>query len=266
MFKKYIKPSASIIKYLFNNHRKKIPVDEKKNLNNQEKNLLNQLKKNGYAVIKNFLSEENCKAIIEILDNVIEKYPNKIWRDEHDSDNRIFGAEIIDQKIMKYFNDDLIYRVGETYCDCKIKNQMVMANRVNFSSKNKGSGSGWHKDAYRRQFKSLLYLHKVNKSNGPFQLIKGSNKFFNSFRVATKLQKTYRDTRFTNEEVLSISKENDIETLEGDVGTLILFDPTLIHRGAPLESFKRYALTNYYESLRNFDTSINHYQPRFNFN
>ena len=53
---------------------------------------------------------------------------------------------------------------------------MNMANRVTFSSNNNGSGNGWHKDAYRKQFKSLLYLNNVDNNNGPFQLLKKSNK------------------------------------------------------------------------------------------
>ena len=66
---------------------------------------------------------------------------------------------------------------------------MTMANRVTFSSNNNGSGNGWHKDAYRKQFKSILYLNNVDNNNGPFQLLKKSNKILNLIKVAIKLQK-----------------------------------------------------------------------------
>ena len=140
---------------------------------------------------------------------------------------------------------------------------MTMANRVTFSSSNNGSGNGWHKDAYRKQFKSLLYLNNVDKNNGPFQLLKRSNKIFNLIKVAIKLQKTYPDTRFSENEIEKISRSENVTTLEGRRGTLILFDPSLTHRGSPLKSSKRYALTNYYESLHNFDTYENYFKPKF---
>ena len=164
---------------------------------------------------------------------------------------------------MNYYNDNFIKKIGEAYLDFKIKNVMTMANRVTFLSNNKGSGMGWHKDAYRKQFKSMLYLNDVNENNGPFQLLKRSNKIFNLIKIAIKLKKTYPDTRFSENEIEKISRSEDVITLDGRRGTLVLFDPSLIHRGSPLKSSKRYAITNYYESLHNFETH-NNYEPRFN--
>ena len=53
---------------------------------------------------------------------------------------------------------------------------MTMANKVSYIKNNEGSGGGWHKDAYYTQFKSILYLTDVNNENGPFELIRNSNK------------------------------------------------------------------------------------------
>ena len=103
----------------------------------------------------------------------------------------------------------------------------------------------------------------MDKNNGPFQLLKRSNKIFNLIKVAIKLQKTYPDTRFSENEIEKISRSENVTTLEGRRGTLILFDPSLTHRGSPLKSSKRYALTNYYESLHNFDTYENYFKPKF---
>ena len=224
---------------------------------------MHNLKIHGYAVIENFASEETCVHIIKKLIIFFENYPAKIWKDDQKSDNRIFGAQIADKKIMEYFNDNFIKKIGEAYLGFKIKNVMTMANESDFSSSNNGSGNGWHKDAYRKQFKSLLYLNNVDKNNGPFQLLKRSNKIFNLIKVAIKLQKTYPDTRFSENEIEKISRSENVTTLEGRRGTLILFDPSLTHRGSPLKSSKRYALTNYYESLHNFDTYENYFKPKF---
>ena len=53
--------------------------------------------------------------------------------------------------------------------------------------------------------------------------------------------------RFNEEEVRKMeeySNEN-IQTLTGKAGTLILVDTRGIHRGKPIEEGERYALTNY---------------------
>ena len=78
---------------------------------------------------------------------------------------------------MKYFNNESIKKIGEVYCGFKLKNVMTVANRVSYVSKNKGSGDGWHKDSYGKQFKSLLYLSNVNREDGAFQLIEKSGLF-----------------------------------------------------------------------------------------
>ena len=164
---------------------------------------------------------------------------------------------------MRFYKDESIRKIGEAYCGFKIKNTMTMANRVIFEKNNKGSGNGWHKDAYRPKFKSMLYLNKVDEKNGAFQFIKNSNSLINVLRVATKLIKTYPDTRFTDEEINKISDINNIMTLKGKPGTLVLFDATLIHRGMPLKNFSRYALTNYYESTHNFENALSSIEPYF---
>ena len=264
MIKEYLKPILSLIIYMLNDLKKRIPLNKKNKLNNFENKILNKLNKDGYAVIENFFSFNDCLDIIEKIDNTINRYPDKIWKDHNNSDNRIFGAEFVDHKIMNYFSNKLIHKIGETFCGCQIKNLMTMANRTKYLKMNCGSGGGWHRDAYRKKFKSILYLQKVNKSIGPFQLIKKSNRFINFIKIIIKLKKSYPDTRFKDEEIKTIFPEHFVKTLEGDVGTLILFDPSLIHRGAPLEeAATRYALTNYYETLHSSDDILDHYKPRF---
>lgn len=262
MFLKKVKSIFSLGKYIYRDNKKSIPII-KKDFLPKEREIINLLFKNGFAVIKDFLSSKDCDYIIKKIDSTIKDHPNKIWQDQQGSDKRIFGAELIDQKIMDFFKDGLMHSIGEAYCGCKLKNIMTMANRVKYLENNLGSGGGWHKDAYRRQFKSLLYLQKVDSSNGPFQLIKNSNKIFNTLINLIKLNEGYPNTRFENEEIIKNFNEDEIVTLEGEVGTLILFDPALIHRGAPILKSARYAITNYYESVQNADNALGHFTPKF---
>ena len=173
--KKLTKPPLGILKYIIKSSLKNEKINVKKLLSDEEKKIVISLKRNGYVIIENFISKSKCETIIKSIDKAIIKYPNLIWRDKLNSDNRILGAEILNDDILKFFNNKMIYRVGETYCKLQLKNTMTMANKVVFKNNNLGSGDGWHRDAYRKQFKSILYLNSVTENNGPFQFIKKSN-------------------------------------------------------------------------------------------
>ena len=263
--KKYIYPPLKILKYLLINKSKRTNLNNDFQLNDKEKLILNELKKNGYFVVQDFLEEKECKIIINEIEQTISKYPDKIWRDKKNSDNRILGAEKNSSRIFEYYDNNFIKKIGEAYCGFKLKNVMTMANKVKYFHDNEGSGGGWHKDSYAKQFKSMLYLNDVSNANGSFQLIKKSNFLINVIKTSIKLNKSYPDTRFTNEEIKNYFKENDVETLSGNAGTLIMFDPSLIHRGAPLISSQRYALTNYYDSVHNYENQMETipYENRF---
>ena len=78
-----------------------------------------------------------------------------------------------------------------------------------------------------------------------------------------KLKKGYPDTRFSEEDIKSLSNEKKI-TLTGNAGTLILFDGSLIHRGTPILKGKRYALTNYYFPKKDFNNLIEKFKDKNN--
>jgi predicted 2-oxoglutarate/Fe(II)-dependent dioxygenase YbiX len=44
-----------------------------------------------------------------------------------------------------------------------------------------------------------------------------------------------------------IDNESQIVTATAKAGTLVLFDTNCIHRGKPIQSGFRYAITNYYQ-------------------
>ena len=141
---------------------------------------------------------------------------------------------------------------------------MMMANRTIFKNSNLGSGQGWHKDSYSKQFKSILYLCDVNEKNGPFQILKKSNTDVFMMKLFFKLKKKYPSTRFSNDEIMAIldNNKNNIEELDAKAGTLILVDTNFIHRGKPLNQDIRYALTNYFFPIRDFPNHKDHFLPK----
>ena len=234
--------------------------------NSEYKIYIDQLKKNGYVVLKNFIKKENCKKIIEVIDKFIIENPKLIWNDENESDTRIYGAENISDEFFSLIRNlnDFTKKIGKIYLNQDIDLFMVMANKTKFKLNNLGSGGGWHKDSYSKQFKSILYLKDVDKKNGPFQLIKKSKNDLFIIRMFLKLKNKFPSTRFTENDVNVLlnknNKEHIIEFLE-KAGTLILIDTSHIHRGKPLEEGIRYALTNYFYPKSSFKNHENHFLP-----
>jgi ectoine hydroxylase-related dioxygenase (phytanoyl-CoA dioxygenase family) len=232
--------------------------------NNLSSNLKiqNTLKKNGYVVIKNFLSRSNCKKIINDIDTYFSKN-NTYWVDKEKSDKRIFGSENISKLILDFHKNKKLKAIGSNYVGVALENAFTMANRVKYHKKNKGSGGGWHKDSFTIQYKTILYLNDVNINNGPFELIMNSQRNTNLFKNINNFN--LFQTRFSNKEINNFfSEKNKIKSLGGSAGTLIIVDSSMIHRGRPLYKGCRYALTNYYYPYYNYEKYKTKFKPMLN--
>ena len=242
----------------FNNHKFALRFFKPKS------QIVNEIKNHGFYKIDNFLDQNLCDEIIESIKNFSDSNKQFINSDHIDSDRRIYGSEYINSEIKNFNENFFIKKIGEDYLDCKIECLMTLVNCVKFKANNKGSGGGWHKDSIYKQYKSILYLNDVTDLNGPFELIKNSNKFWWSIFNISFLKKKIFETRFENKEIDYLIKYKDIKkiTLLGKKGTLILVDTSMIHRGSPLREHERYALTNYFYSKKNISLYENHFNPR----
>ena len=264
----FIKDFCRYKKYQYlTNKKKKFLNNNQKDFENtfEIKSIKKNLKNRGYHVIKNFFSKNECSYLINEMNEFIKSNPKLIWQDNKKSDNRIFGAENIsikfNEKVKKF--TQLSKKVGEKYLQYEIDLFMIMANRIDFKEANLGSGSGWHLDSYNKQFKSIIYLNDVNKQNGAFQIIKKSNTNFFILNMFRKLKNKFPSTRFTEEEIFSLDiKKEDFEELNYPAGTLIFVDTSNLHRGKPLLSGSRYALTSYFFSKDTFDDHSDHFKPK----
>lgn len=228
-----------------------------------ELEILSNLRNFGFSVVENYLDKNKCEKVIKKIDSFIESNPSKIWSGKLSSDQRIHGAEHIDDTINEYYNSKMIKNVGRAYLYSDLENLMTMANRTKFFQDNLGSGEGWHRDSINTQFKSILYLVDVDFKNGPFQMIKGSQRFFQMLTDLQFLDKKINNTRFTEDDISTLIK-NNIErllTFSHKAGTLLIVDTSTLHRGSPIISGSRYALTNYYYPSHQIDNYKNHFVP-----
>jgi len=196
---------------------------------------LKSLKSNTAIVSHGNLSPDSCKSLIDRIDTELQVAASKVvWRDECQSDHRILSFENLVPEIIHELKIPEKIKAVNKYTGRRTKSWYLMANKIEPKPGNKGSGGGWHRDsAFSHQVKFIWYLNDVDEKNGPFQFIPGTNdvSFFENSKCLSQ-------TRFS--EVRSIP-----QSVEGSSGTLLVCDTKCIHRGKPVLSGVRYALTLY---------------------
>ena len=233
------------------------------NFDEREKELLLDVQKNGYTVIRNFFDNELCQACINDMDMMFETKKEFVHKSEY-ADSRIFGAEDLSKNIKKFADDLFLHKIANAYNAVPTSNGFTLAGKIEATGHKFGSGGEWHRDSYFRQFKSLLYLTDVDLDNGPFQVIHRSHQS-KQISIDTKnadlesMQCSFNQGIV--EKILDESPDR-LKTLTGKAGTLVLVDTSIIHRGIPLKTGQRYALTNYFfENAQINSHLVEHFAP-----
>ena len=200
-------------------------------------NVINKnLADKGYYVIEDLLSKDQCNRLLDELNSDFLKGKQN-WEDNVGSDMRIYGwkSPVLDD------TGTIIEKDFQSYIgSLKVMKSFIMANRVAFKPGNEGSGGGWHRDSVnRRQLKLMVYLTDVDIENGPFEYISKSHK------VESKL---FRGLFYKNNRRIEMLSQNELSkrrTFVGKAGMAIVFDSSGIHRGRPVLSESRTAITYY---------------------
>jgi hypothetical protein len=204
----------------------------------------------GFFVIENFLPERDCNKCKDIIDKFISEKGHLVWKDEVGSDTRIYFANKYISEVSEIFSNEFIRKSLTAYTGCLDPVGFAMASKLSHVDGNLGSGGGWHRDTLiSHQFKAILYLDDVTPDNGPFQYIRSSNRKRFIFNSLFGGDPTFGKTRFTEENIKTLLDLNDgveVVTFSGKKGTLLLVDTKGIHRGMPIKSGSRYAVTTYF--------------------
>lgn len=228
----------------------------------QERDDLNSLfaivRKEGVVAVPGYWPSDRCaEARIEI-DRMINDFPASVQSHSGGADQRMFGVESASTLLAQFHTDPFLRKFGEVICGLELYNFATLGARITATPGNRGSGDGWHRDAHGFQFKSILYLSDTTRENGPFEYLAESHKGWRAGLDAILGDfPDYPSTRFTNEqiEILSPSTGGRRKSFPAEAGTLLLVNTSGIHRGQPLVSGRRYALTNYFYHHNDVDES-----------
>lgn len=218
----------------------------RRNLPSEWAESLHELRKNGV-----------CIAPLEFEDDFVSEAIEKIERsisqgEIFDSDQRLYGVEKKITTIGEVFSyNQILMDVACRYLHSEVILQSTLAAKLSFKPRNLGSGQGWHRDSYSRQFKAMLYLTDVCADSGPFEYIIGSHRYgkiIQEIMVKKRNGQSISHSRFTQDDIDLLKSSLSMDSIKYDAkkGTVILFDSRGIHRGSPINSGSRYALTNYY--------------------
>jgi ectoine hydroxylase-related dioxygenase (phytanoyl-CoA dioxygenase family) len=208
---------------------------------------LAELEKSGICIVPAYWSTETCERARAEVDRVIEEYP-KYVNGNAKADVRVYGANNGSDLIQEFAQDAMLLEVASAYNREPTRTAFTLAARMPASAVNKGSGEGWHRDAFLRQVKAILYLTDVEPENGPFQWIRDSHRRAELLQDMRNSRLGYKQYRLTEEEVADLLRPQPGRemTFTAQAGTLILVDTSTVHRGMPIRAGTRYALTNYY--------------------
>lgn len=224
---------------------------------------LEYVRDSGYHIIRDFVPRDTCAEYAEEVENVFGAHPEVVHQPRvEQADMRIFGIESLSPACAAFAGDTRIKNWVESYTD-DAGFMFTMANIID-TPNDYGSGGMWHRDGFLPELKCILYLTDVTIENGPFRLISKSHAMGHHHRRDMRrygmnfLQNRLGDVA---ERVVENEPERLI-TAVGHAGTLILFDTSVIHTGAPLRSGKRIALTNYHTRRESItDRLRDHYAP-----
>lgn len=218
----------------------------------------------GVCVVPNFYDSSTCASLIDEINNLADQYPAAINNMSNNSDRRIFGAESASDQIRRFAEEPRLLNAARSVLAGDAANAFTLAGAITYRAGNLGSGEGWHRDSFFNQFKAIVYLTDVNKENGPFEYIMSSHHLRQKFSDHRKYGVPLRTARIGDSAMrgLITAAPERYRVFTAPAGTLLLVDPTGIHRGMPLKSGTRFALTNYYYPGKAFGPKLfEHFKP-----
>uniref|UniRef100_A0A6C0KJV4 Fe2OG dioxygenase domain-containing protein n=1 Tax=viral metagenome TaxID=1070528 RepID=A0A6C0KJV4_9ZZZZ len=203
-------------------------------------NIVSCIVNDGYFIIKNYYSIEQCNNILNDIKNI----PQNSINYGEGKDIRIAHFENYSKGAQNFLNDNFLLQIGNNILghEADRVKKRCQLGILKYHQGNESSGGGWHVDNHNPQFKALLYLTNVNLNNGPFAII--SPPLTSKDYKSVSSEKDIRDTRFPDK--IEEDYKDNVKYLTGNMGDVIVVNTQNIHRGTTIKQGERISLTNYY--------------------
>ena len=223
------------------------------NNNDQDYNSLKQLENDGYVIIKNFFEKEFVENIkLEFEKNYKEnfenffyiKHPNrKNINDKININNISENTNYVSLRdpleyiplIVKFLNERL-YNLIQSYFKCKIGLTSINLRKSFVNNLQDAETNIYHKDENSfNLLKVFIYLNDVDKNAGPFMFVKKTHK-------KTNLE-SFKNYRINDKVINSKFSSDDIISLTGKIGDVIIANTRGFHKGKKVINKERNMLT-----------------------
>jgi len=209
-----------------------------------------KLTADGYCVVPDFLPRDAVAGLARAADAVYDSHRQYVSLESNGSDQRIYGVDRVCPPFQLHEAMAQIDAISRAFYWSSRVAWFQMLGRITASNQNLGSGSGWHRDSpFSHQFKAILYLTDVGADNGPFEFIRGTHRRDSLAAVCEFLKLAGSQYRFKAEQIEQLEQAQIVPqrtTFIGGMGTLLLIDSRGLHRGQPLRTGTRLAVTRYY--------------------
>lgn len=207
--------------------------------------LMAKMRADGFAVLPGFLPAPMAATLRAFID--VASNDEAISREAPGNDVRIYFADEHHPLAGQFRWDSRLRSLGAAYMRAPVVSVFSLLARASPTSSHLGSGGSWHQDSRAPQFKAMVYLSDVEcEEDGAFQIVPGTHRFSRKMISAIRRSDPSGGDRWTGEEVDSMTWQSDIRTITGGVGDCLIFDSSSLHRGHPVRTHNRYAMTNYY--------------------
>jgi len=203
----------------------------------------------GCCVVPDFLDAPTVDLLATKAAALYSTHAQYVSLESKGSDRRIYGADRVCSELELQGPMDWVDALSRAFYLAAQVPWFQMLGRITYSGDNLGSGSGWHRDSpFSHQFKAILYLSDVSEENGPFEYLPGSHRFERLRLTSRLLNVPLHKYRFSDEQVEELERLSGTPRMSviGRRGSLVLIDSRGLHRGRPLRSGERMAVTRYY--------------------
>ena len=205
--------------------------------------IVEQLKQNGFFVIKPFIEEHLLATMSAELLDLFDKVD--------DDDDYVYGKVIASMSLKTWdLNKTPTVRAlfkGPTWMEKIAKGYQKIDDGVNldlistfdYKSDAGEANNGWAHFDRRQKFKFMIYLSDVDENCGPFSVVPGTQNLGRELRL--KDNSKHRFGRYFGDPGICENYsepqnhfpdyEYEMKRLTGKMGTIIIFDSDLIHQG-----------------------------------